>query len=79
LVREYLGDVSVSAAAAHLCVARPTLSRILNGHAGISADMAIRLSEALGTSAEFWLNLQQSYDLSIARAMGRPRIGRIGS
>ena len=52
VVREYLGDVSVSDAAAHLGVTRVALSRVLNGRAGISADMALRLSEALGTTPD---------------------------
>jgi addiction module HigA family antidote len=40
-----------------------TLSALLNGHAGISADMAIRLSRAFGRSPESWLQLQLQYDL----------------
>jgi addiction module HigA family antidote len=46
----------------------------LNGHAGITADMALRLAEALGTSAELWVNLQTQYDLAIARQKTRPAI-----
>jgi transcriptional regulator with XRE-family HTH domain len=42
---------------------RKTLSAILNGRAGISPDMAVRLSIAFGTSAESWLNQQTQYDL----------------
>jgi len=44
-------------------VTRATLSRILNGHAGITAGMSLRLSAALGTSPEFWLKMQVHYDL----------------
>ena len=43
VLREYLGDTTVSSAAAHLRITRVTLSRVLNGKAGISATMAIRL------------------------------------
>ncbi|MDR8357554.1 HigA family addiction module antidote protein, partial [Acinetobacter baumannii] len=57
-----------------LGVTRANLSRILNGHTGISADMALRLSEALSTSPEFWLNLQVQYDLWIASQNKRPTI-----
>ena len=42
---------------------RAALSRILNGSAGISAEMALRLSEALGTSPELWIGMQGQYDL----------------
>ncbi|NOS95827.1 MAG: HigA family addiction module antidote protein, partial [Methylotenera sp.] len=50
-------------AAEQLGVARVTLSRMINGHAAISADMAIRLSQWLGGTAEIWLRLQLQYDL----------------
>lgn len=46
-----------------LGVSRKTLSAILNGRAGISPEMAVRLSIAFGTSAESWLNQQTQYDL----------------
>jgi addiction module HigA family antidote len=55
--------LSVTAAAEGLGVSRKTLSSILNGHAGISPEMAIRLSIAFDTSAESWLNQQVQYDL----------------
>ena len=50
-------------AAAALGVSRKTLSAILNGRAGISPEMAVRLSMAFGTSAESWMNQQVQYDL----------------
>lgn len=62
LCLEPLG-LSVTAAAEALGVSRKTLSAILNGHAGISPEMAIRLSIAFDTSAESWLNQQSQYDL----------------
>ena len=59
--------LSVTEAAAVLGVARHTLSRVLNGHAAISPDMAIRLEKAGWSSADFWLRRQTSYDLAQAR------------
>lgn len=63
VLREYIGDISVTEAAKRLGVTRAALSRILNGNAGISADMALRLERALGTSAEMWLEMQLKYEL----------------
>jgi len=62
LCLEPLG-VTVTRAAEALGVSRKTLSAILNGRAGISPEMAVRLSIAFGTSAESWLNQQTQYDL----------------
>lgn len=56
-------EVTVTDAAKALGVSRKTLSAILNGRAGISPEMAVRLSIAFGTSAESWLNQQLQYDL----------------
>lgn len=55
--------LSVTEAAAGLGVSRKTLSAILNGRAGISAEMAIRLSMAFDTTPESWLNQQTQFDL----------------
>lgn len=55
--------VSVTEAAEALGVSRKTLSAILNGRAGVSPEMAVRLSIAFDTSAESWLNQQLQYDL----------------
>jgi addiction module HigA family antidote len=76
VLREYLGDLSVSSAAAHLRVTRVTLSRVLNGKAGISAAMALRLAAALGTSPEMWMNMQSQYDLWQAHKMRQPAVRR---
>ena len=59
--------LNVTKAAEVLGVARHTLSRVLNGHAGISPDMAIRLEKAGWSNADFWLRRQTSYDLAQAR------------
>ena len=76
VLREYLGDIGVSIAAAHLRVTRVTLSRVLNGKAGISASMALRLADALGTSPELWMNMQSQYDLWQARRRRQPAVRR---
>jgi len=60
-------ELTVTRAAEALGVSRKTLSAILNGRAGISPEMAIRLSLAFDTSAESWLNQQTQYDLWLAR------------
>ena len=59
--------LNVTEAARVLGVARHTLSRVLNGHAGISPEMAIRLEKAGWSSAEFWLRRQTAWDLAQAR------------
>ena len=59
--------LSVTDAAKVLGVARHTLSRVLNGQAGISAEMAIRLEKAGWSNADHWLRLQAAYDLAQAR------------
>ena len=69
--------LSVTEAAEVLGVARHTLSRVLNGHAAISPDMAIRLEKAGWSNADFWLRRQASYDLAQARKTeGRIRVER---
>ncbi len=60
-------ELSVTAAAKALGVSRKTLSAILNGRAGISPAMAIRLSKAFDTTPESWLNQQMQYDLWLAQ------------
>ena len=71
--------VSVTAFAAHIGISRVMLSRVLHGHASISADMDLRLSEALGTAPGYWLALQAQRDLWTARqtAKARKRIQRM--
>lgn len=56
-------NLSVTEAAKALGVGRITLSRLVNGHVGISAEMAVRLSIALNTSSAMWINMQAMYDL----------------
>jgi len=66
--------MSVAEVARHLGVTRPALSRILNGKARISADMALRISEAFNTDPDFWLRLQAQHDLWIASRRRRTKI-----
>ncbi len=60
-------NLTVTEGARVLGVARHTLSRVVNGQAGISPDMAIRLEKAFGSSADVWLRMQAAYDLAHAR------------
>ena len=53
---------------------RVALSRVINGRAAVSAEMALRLSAALGGSAESWLRMQAAYDLWRASRKRRPKI-----
>ncbi len=77
VLQEWLAEVSVTHAAASLNVTRAYLSRILHGRASISADMALRLSALLGTSAELWLGMQSAYDLWQAAQQPRPLVQRM--
>lgn len=72
LCLEPLG-LTVTAAAKGLGISRKTLSAILNGRAGITPEMAVRLSIAFNTSAETWLNAQLQHDLWHAEA-GRKKL-----
>lgn len=65
IVKDELIDatgMSVTEAAERLGVSRTALSRLLNGHAGISPEMALRLSKFFNTSIEMWINIQAQYD-----------------
>ena len=83
LLTGWLDDLgaSVTAFAAHIGISRVMLSRVLHGHAAVSADMDLRLSEALGTSPGHWLALQTQRDLWTARqtAKDRKRIKRMAA
>lgn len=74
VLREYLGDMTVTEAASRLGITRVALSRILNGTNGISADMALRLEDALGTSAEMWAGMQMQHELWVASQRKRPAV-----
>lgn len=69
--------LSVTEAAKALGVARHTLSRVINGQAGISPEMAIRLEKAGWSNADHWLRLQAAFDLALARRHeGRIKVKR---
>ncbi len=70
----YLEGRSVTEVARHLGVTRPALSRVLNGKAGVSADMALRISEAFNTDPELWLRLQAQRDLWVASRKKRAKV-----
>jgi addiction module HigA family antidote len=74
ILRQYLGELQVGEAAARLGIARTTLSRVLNGKAGISADMALRVADATATEATLWMDLQAQYDLWQASRRKKVRI-----
>ena len=79
ILREYLGDITVTEAASKLGVNRVTLSRVITGSSGVSADMAYRLGEAFGTSPELWAGMQLQYDLYQAGKLKRPQIERLAA
>lgn len=66
--------IEVTEAAARLRVSRTTLSRVLNGRAGISPDLAVRLERAGASTARFWLALQANYELSLAARRRQPAV-----
>jgi addiction module HigA family antidote len=75
VLREFLPEgLSVSEAAKRLGVSRVQLSRLLNGRAAMTAEMAIRIAMLTGTSAESWLKNQMQWDLWQAEQRPRPHV-----
>lgn len=71
-------DLSITGAAKYLRVTRQTLNNLVNEKAGISPEMAIRLSKAFGSSPETWLGLQMDYDLAqVEKKTSALKIARI--
>jgi addiction module HigA family antidote len=70
--------LTVTDAARALGVTRQALNNVVNGRAGISPDMALRLAAAFGSRAETWLAMQMAYDLALARQHA-PKISRLPS
>ncbi|MDR0250888.1 MAG: HigA family addiction module antidote protein [Burkholderiales bacterium] len=66
--------LSVTDAADCLAMSRVALSRVLNGKAGISPDLALRLEKAGVSTARFWINLQSNYDLWCAMQRRQPPV-----
>ena len=60
-------ELSIRSLAENLGVSPSTLTRLINGQSGVSPEMALRLSKALGRSPESWLAMQHNYDLWVAR------------
>jgi addiction module HigA family antidote len=81
IVQEYMEGLglTVSALAAHLKITRANLSRMIHGKTGVSAEMALRLSEAFGTTPEVWIRLQANYDLAKALRNRRIKIARLAA
>ena len=69
IIEDVLEDLglSVTDAARVLGVSRVTLSKVINGRSAVSAEMAIRLSKAFGSTPDFWLRLQLNYDVAQAQ------------
>lgn len=65
LLEEFLEPMQISQAtlAKHIEVDYKVINRIVNGHSSLTPDIALRLSKVLGTTSEFWLNLQQKVDI----------------
>ena len=75
VLREWLPEgMTVTQAAKELKVSRVTLSKVLNGKAGVTAGMALRLSAWLGTTPDVWLGMQTQYDLWQAEQEPKPDI-----
>jgi addiction module HigA family antidote len=72
--------LTVTAAARALGVTRQALNNLVNGRAGVSPEMAIRLSKTFGSSPEVWLGVQMDYDLARAeRHLGRLKLRRLAA
>ncbi|HVW12213.1 MAG TPA: HigA family addiction module antitoxin [Mucilaginibacter sp.] len=63
--------LSITRAAENLNVSRKQLSEIVNENASVTAEMAVRLEEAFGINAEFWLDMQKNYDIWKVKHSGR--------
>lgn len=66
-------QITITSFATHIGTSRVMLSRLLNGRSAISADMDLRISEALGTTPGHWLALQQQRDLWVAQQLAKKR------
>ena len=74
VLQEWLEARSVTEVAAHLGVSRVALSRVLNGKAAVSAEMSIKLGQALGTSPDLWFKMQNAYDFWQASQAKRKKV-----
>lgn len=73
-------NLTITKVAKGLKITRTTLSSVINGHVKISPELAVKLSEAFGNSAQFWVNLQNNYELWHAeKKVNRAEISRFDS
>jgi addiction module HigA family antidote len=79
VLREFLEGRSIGDVAAHIGVSRVMLSRILNQRAGVTAEMSLRLSAALGTSPSLWFDMQKNWEFAQARRKKLPKIAPLGT
>ena len=80
VLRDYLPQgLAVTEAARRLGITRQALSALLNGRAGVSAEMALRLEAGLGTSAEMWIGMQAAFDLWKARQRPKPKVASLAA
>ena len=70
-------DLTVTEAASRLAMSQVALSRVLNGRAAISADLAVRLEQAGASTARVWLAMQVNYDLWSAKQRAQPHVRRL--
>ncbi len=79
LREEFLAPWRITPHALSLAIGVPAsrISAIVNETRGITADTALRLARFFGTSAEFWVNMQSAYELSVSEAKARKEIERI--
>ncbi len=77
VLRSYIEGHTVGSVAGHIGVSRVTMTRILSGRSGITAEMSLKLGEALGTAGDFWFRMQNNYDFWVASQGERKRIGRL--
>lgn len=74
LLKEFIGDRSITQVADHIGVARATVSRIIHGHTAVTVDLSIRLGEALSLSPDFFVKAQVQYDMWVESQRKRRKV-----
>ena len=74
ILRDHFEGMNITHVAKHIGVSRTSLSKVLNCRSGVSAEMSIRLSAALGTRPSFWYEMQTNYDFARAKRKKIPSI-----
>ncbi len=69
--------LTVTEVAARMGIDRKTLSRIINGRSGVTAEMAIRLGKVFNTTPDLWLNIQRNYDLWHAKQRIKKEVNKL--